>query len=73
MAPINSLKRLICCKEWRKHQPCREASSFNYLIEMKQKMLILKEFVTKNVFALIFDNKTEFLMDRSPQVECQLK
>ena len=50
MAAINSLNRLICYKEWRKYQTCRVASSFNYLIELKQKMLILLEFVTKNVF-----------------------
>jgi hypothetical protein len=48
MAAINSLNRLMCCKEWRKYQTSRVASSFNYLIELKQKMLILLEFVTKN-------------------------
>ena len=50
MADINSLNRLICYKEWIKFQPCRVASSFNFLIELKQKMLILLEFVTKNDF-----------------------
>jgi hypothetical protein len=32
-AAINSFIRLICYKEWRKHQMCRMASSFNYLIK----------------------------------------
>ena len=41
MAAINSLNKLICYNEWRKHQMCRIASCFNHLIELKQKMLIL--------------------------------
>jgi hypothetical protein len=49
MPAINSLNRLICYKEWRKYQACRVTSSFNYLIELKQKMLILLEFGTENV------------------------
>ena len=52
MAAINSLNRLICYNEWRKYQACRVASSFNYLIEQKQKMLILLEFVTIFFFIL---------------------
>jgi hypothetical protein len=49
MAAINCLSRLISYKEWRKYQACRVASCFNYLFELKQKMLILLKFVTKNV------------------------
>ena len=72
MASINSLNRQICYKEWREYQTCCVAFSFNYIIEMKQKMLILFEFVAKNIF-FNFDNKTEFLINRSLQVECHLK
>jgi hypothetical protein len=60
MAAINNLNRLICYKKWRKHQTCHVASCFNYLIELKQKMLILLEFATTNV-VFFFDNTTEFL------------
>jgi hypothetical protein len=55
-----------------KYEMYRIASCFNRVIELKQKMLILLEFVTKNVF-LNFDKKTEFLINRSLQVECHLK
>ena len=51
----------------------RVASCFNRVIELNQKMLILLAFVTKNVFFLNFDNKTEILINRSLQVECHLK
>jgi ubiquinone/menaquinone biosynthesis C-methylase UbiE len=33
MATINSLTRLICYNEWRKHHTCRVASSFNCLVK----------------------------------------
>ena len=69
MAVINCLIRLICYKEWIKYQTCRVASSFNYLIELKQKMLILLKFVTKNVFFYEFDNETELLMNRSLHIK----
>jgi hypothetical protein len=57
MAASNTLNRLICYKEWRKYQTCHVASSFIYLIELKQKMLILLEFVTNDCHlkSLIFD------------------
>ena len=38
------------------------ASCFDYLIELKQKMIILLEFVTKKFFFVDFDNKTKFLI-----------
>jgi hypothetical protein len=60
MAAIDNLNRLICFKKWRKHQTCHVAACFNYLIELKQKMLILLEFVATNV-VFFFDNKTKFL------------
>jgi hypothetical protein len=69
MAAINCLSRLICYKEWRKYQACRVASYFNYLIELKQKMLIALKFVTKNVFFHEFDNEAELLIYRSLQIE----
>ncbi len=50
MAAINSLNRLICYKEWRKYQTCRVASSFNCLIELKQKLLTLSICVEKIEF-----------------------
>jgi hypothetical protein len=40
--------------------------------ELKLKMLILFEFVTK-MFFFNFDNKTEFLINRFLQVECHHK
>ena len=52
MAAIISLNRLTCYKEWRNYQTCRKASSFNCFIELKQKMLILLEFVTHFSLAL---------------------
>ena len=70
MAAINSLNRLIYYKEWRKYQTCRVESSFDYLVELKKKMLILLEFVT-NFFSSTY--KTEFLISGSLQVECHLK
>ena len=73
MAAINSLNRLICYKKLRKYKACCVASSFNYLIVLKQKMLILLEFVTKNDVFENLDNNTEFLMNKSLQVECHLK
>ena len=56
-----------------KYKVFRVASCFNRVIELKQKMRILLEFVTKNVFFLNFDNKTKFLINRTVQVECHLK
>jgi hypothetical protein len=50
---------------------CRIASCFNGVNELKQKMLILLEFVTNLFFH--FDNRSEFLINRSLQVECHLK
>ena len=73
MAAINSLNRLICYKEWRKYQACCVASCFNFLLDLNQKMLILLKIVKKDVFFLDFDNKTEFLVSRSLQIECLLK
>ena len=51
----------------------RVASCFNRVIELKQKMLILSQFATRNVFFINFDNTTEFLINRSLQVVCHLK
>ena len=56
-----------------KYQMYRVPSCFNRVIELKLEMLILLEFVAKNVFFYYFDNKTEFLINRSLQVECHLK
>ena len=47
---------------------CRVASCFNRVIELKQKMLILLEFVTK-IFFYEFDNETELLIYRSLQIK----
>ena len=51
----------------------RVPSCFNRVIELKLEMLNLLEFVAKNVFFYYFDNKTEFLINRSLQVECHFK
>ena len=51
-----------------KYQIYRVPSCFNRVIELKLEMLILLEFVTKNVFFYYFDNKTEFLINRSLQL-----
>ena len=51
---------------------CCVASCFNGVIELKQKMLILLEFVTQFCF-FNFDNKAEFVINRSLQAECHLK
>jgi hypothetical protein len=44
------IKYFFCYKEWRKYQTCCVAFCIKFLIELKQKMLILLEFLTKNVF-----------------------
>ena len=49
------------------------ASCFNRVIVLKQKMLILIEFIKKSLIFLYFVNKIEFLINRSVQVECHLK
>ena len=54
MAAIYSLNRLICYKEWRKYQMCRVVFSFNYLIVLNQKMMILLEFFFYKNFFLIW-------------------
>jgi hypothetical protein len=51
----------------------RVASYFNRVIELKLKMLILLEFVTNIFFLFNFDNKTEFFINRSLQIDCRLK
>ena len=51
---------------------CRVASCFNRVIELKQKMLILLEFVTK-IFFYEFDNETELLIYRSLQIEIKFQ
>ena len=56
--------------EWKRYQMCRVASCFNYLIELKQKMLILLEFVTKMLF-YEFDNETELFIYRSLQIKIE--
>jgi hypothetical protein len=38
------------------YQTCRVTSSFNRAIELNQKMLILKRFVTKSVYLCDDDN-----------------
>ena len=55
-----------------KYEMCRVVSSYNRVVELNQKMLILSKMLT-NVFFLYFDNKTEFLINRSLHVEFHLK
>ena len=55
------------------YQKYRVASCFNRVIELKQKMLILSQFATGNVFFINFDNKTEFLNYGFLQFECRIK
>ena len=38
------------------YQKCRVGLGFNYVIELNQKMLLLKRFVTKNYFLCDDDN-----------------
>ena len=64
MAAINSLKRLICYKEWRKYQTCCVASSFNCLIKWNKKLLILSIFVTHIDFFYEFMT-TELFKDKN--------
>jgi hypothetical protein len=56
-----------------KYQIYRVASCFNRVIELKEKLLIVLQFATRNDFFFNFDNTTEFLINGSLEFGCHFK